>query len=31
MLLIGNEATGQWMQNSALDNPRFLATTSATG
>src|SRR5690349_7698428 len=27
MLLVGNEATGQWMRNSALDNPRFLATT----
>jgi protein SCO1 len=26
-LLIGNVATGQWMQNSATDNPRFLATT----
>ena len=26
-VLIGNEATGQWMRNSALDNPRFLATT----
>jgi len=26
-LLIGNEATGQWMRNSAMDNPRFLATT----
>ncbi len=24
-LLIGNEATGQWMRNSALDNTRFLA------
>jgi protein SCO1/2 len=24
-LLIGNEPTGQWMRNSALDNPRFLA------
>ena len=24
-LLLGNEATGQWMRNSALDNPRFLA------
>jgi protein SCO1/2 len=24
-LLIGNEATGQWMKNSATDNPRFLA------
>jgi protein SCO1 len=27
MLLVGNEATGQWMRNSAVDNPRFLATT----
>ena len=27
MLVVGNEATGQWMRNSALDNPRFLATT----
>lgn len=26
-LLVGNEATGQWMRNSALDNPRFLART----
>jgi protein SCO1 len=26
-LMIGNEATGQWMLNSAVDNPRFLATT----
>jgi protein SCO1 len=24
-LLIGNEPTGQWMRNSALDNPRFLS------
>jgi len=24
-LLIGNEATGQWQRNNALDNPRFLA------
>jgi protein SCO1/2 len=24
-LLIGNEAMGQWMRNSALDNPRFLS------
>jgi protein SCO1 len=24
-LLVGNEATGQWMRNSATDNPRFLA------
>jgi protein SCO1 len=27
MLLIGNEATGQWMRNSAMDNPKFLART----
>ena len=26
-LIVGNAATGQWMRNSALDNPRFLATT----
>src|SRR3954468_7433976 len=26
-LMIGNEATGQWMRNSAVDNPQFLATT----
>ena len=26
-LLVGNEATGQWMRNSALDNPGFLART----
>jgi protein SCO1 len=26
-LLIGNEATGQWMRNSATDNPKFLART----
>jgi protein SCO1/2 len=26
-LMIGNEATGQWMRNSAVDNPRFLALT----
>jgi protein SCO1/2 len=25
-LLIGNDPLGQWMRNSALDNPRFLAT-----
>ena len=25
-LLIGNEATGQWMRGSALDNPQFTAT-----
>jgi mono/diheme cytochrome c family protein len=27
MLIIGNEATGQWMRNSALDNPKFLSRT----
>jgi protein SCO1 len=26
-LLIGNEATGQWMRNSAVDNPAFMART----
>jgi protein SCO1/2 len=26
-LMIGNEPTGQWMRNSAIDNPQFLATT----
>jgi len=26
-LMIGNEGTGQWMRNSAVDNPRFLAAT----
>ena len=25
ILMIGHEPTGQWMQNSAVDNPRFLA------
>jgi protein SCO1/2 len=25
-LMIGSEPTGQWMRNSAVDNPRFLAT-----
>jgi protein SCO1/2 len=24
-LLLGNEATGQWLRNNALDNPRYLA------
>jgi protein SCO1/2 len=28
-LMIGNEPTGRWMRNSALDNPRFLATQIA--
>jgi protein SCO1/2 len=27
LLMLGNEPTGQWMRNSAVDNPRFLATT----
>ncbi len=26
-LMIGNEPTNQWMRNSAVDNPKFLATT----
>jgi protein SCO1 len=26
-LIFGREPTGQWMRNSAMDNPRFLATT----
>jgi len=26
-LLVGNQATGQWMRNSATDNPKFLART----
>jgi protein SCO1 len=26
ILMLGNEPTGQWMRNSAVDNPRFLAT-----
>jgi protein SCO1/2 len=25
MLLVGNEATGQWVKDSALDNPRYVA------
>jgi protein SCO1 len=28
-LLVGNEATGEWMRNSAVDNPKFLARTIA--
>jgi protein SCO1/2 len=28
-LMLGHEPTGQWMRNSAVDNPRFLATTIA--
>lgn len=27
ILMIGREPVGQWMRNSAVDNPRFLATT----
>src|SRR5215470_3735519 len=27
LLMLGNEPTGQWMRNSAVDNPRFLVTT----
>jgi protein SCO1 len=30
MLMLGDEPTGQWMQNSAEDNPRFLASTIGT-
>lgn len=26
-LMLGNEPSGQWMRNSAVDNPRFLAAT----
>ncbi|RPJ81604.1 MAG: SCO family protein, partial [Acidobacteria bacterium] len=26
-LMVGNDLTGQWMRNSAIDNPRFLART----
>ena len=29
-LMLGDEPTGQWMQNSAEDNPRFLASTIST-
>ncbi|HUQ89014.1 MAG TPA: SCO family protein [Vicinamibacterales bacterium] len=29
-LLVGNEVTGQWMRNSGVDDPRFLATTINT-
>jgi protein SCO1/2 len=28
-LMLGNEPAGQWMRNSAVDNPKFLATTMA--
>ena len=27
LLMVGHEPTGQWMRNSAVDNPRFLTTT----
>lgn len=30
ILMIGNEPTGQWMRNSAVDNPQFLAATIGT-
>jgi protein SCO1/2 len=30
ILMIGNEPTGQWMRNSAVDNPAFLAATVHT-
>ena len=29
-LMLGDVATGQWMRNSAVDNPEFLASTMAT-
>jgi protein SCO1 len=29
-LMVGKEPTGQWMKNSATDNPRFLAATMET-
>jgi len=29
-LLVGNEVTGQWIRNSGVDDPRFLATTIST-
>lgn len=29
-LMLGNEASGQWMRNSAVDNPRFLAASMST-
>lgn len=28
-LMLGSDVTGQWMRNSAVDNPKFLATTMA--
>jgi protein SCO1/2 len=30
ILMVGNEPTGQWMRNSAVDNPQFLAATIGT-
>jgi protein SCO1 len=30
ILMLGNEPTGQWMRNSAVDNPTFLAATIGT-
>ncbi len=30
ILMLGDEPSGQWMRNSALDNPRFLAATIAS-
>jgi len=30
ILMIGDEPRGQWMRNSAVDNPRFLASTMST-
>lgn len=29
-VLLGNEATGQWMRNTAMDNPKFLAVLIGT-
>lgn len=29
-LMVGNEATGQWMKNSAVDNPAFVAASMQT-
>ena len=29
-LLVGNEVTGQWLRNSGVDSPQFLATTIGT-
>jgi protein SCO1 len=29
-LLVGNEVTGQWLRNSGVDDPKFLATTIGT-